>query len=201
MSDRLDLPALGKYLRNQAPSVVIHDGTSPGQQNAPHQLDATRWLETLADVLGCSPAWLIETGRVTAHDLTTLGPIGRAARLIRSHGWEAPPAPAANQLKQAATHDHGTHHTAATASPEWRQARDRYVNHIMGCRSCYAPRARYCPTGADLRQQYDPLPPAVTCGTGVTDKRALQTSDTAGCNAVTDQASRSHGQDNDEEAI
>ena len=29
------------------------------------------------------------------------------------------------------------HASAATATPEWRQARDQYLNHIMVCRSCY----------------------------------------------------------------
>lgn len=48
--------------------------------------------------------------------------------------------------------------TAATASPEWRQARDQYINHLMGCRACHAPSSRYCATGADLRQQYNVTP-------------------------------------------
>ena len=29
------------------------------------------------------------------------------------------------------------HASAATATPEWRHARDQYLNHIMVCRSCY----------------------------------------------------------------
>ncbi|MEH6389654.1 MAG: hypothetical protein V7772_17485 [Pseudomonas profundi] len=48
--------------------------------------------------------------------------------------------------------------TAATASPEWRQARDLYINHLMGCRACHASTSRYCATGADLRQQYTITP-------------------------------------------
>jgi hypothetical protein len=47
---------------------------------------------------------------------------------------------------------------AATASAEWRQARDQYLSHIMVCRSCYAPTARYCLAGADLRVSYDRTP-------------------------------------------
>ncbi|MCY1435893.1 hypothetical protein D3C76_1041680 [compost metagenome] len=160
MTDRLDLPALGNFLRHSAPSLIIHDDIAPGQRNAEHQLDATRWLERLADVLGCSPAWLIETGRVTAEDLATMGPIGRAARLIRSYGWEAPPAPAIDRFKQTATHDHGAHRSAETATPEWRHARDQYLNHIMACRACYAPRARHCLAGADLRASYENTPMA-----------------------------------------
>ncbi|MGV8865257.1 MAG: hypothetical protein ACOH2T_29485, partial [Pseudomonas sp.] len=47
---------------------------------------------------------------------------------------------------------------AYTASPAWRCARDQYVNHLMTCRSCYAPTARHCTTGADLRATYDRTP-------------------------------------------
>lgn len=48
--------------------------------------------------------------------------------------------------------------SAATATPEWRQARDQYLNHIMVCRSCYAPNGRYCTVGAHLRASYDATP-------------------------------------------
>lgn len=51
-----------------------------------------------------------------------------------------------------------TYSNAATASPEWRQARDQYLSHIMVCRSCYAPTARQCLAGADLRASYDNTP-------------------------------------------
>lgn len=45
--------------------------------------------------------------------------------------------------------------TAATASPEWHQARDLYIGHLMRCLACYAPTVRYCVTGAALRLRYD----------------------------------------------
>ncbi|MCT8961229.1 hypothetical protein MN113_08460 [Pseudomonas veronii] len=51
-----------------------------------------------------------------------------------------------------------THASAATATIEWRLARDAYLNHIMACRSCYAPTARYCSVGAGLRASYDRTP-------------------------------------------
>lgn len=51
-----------------------------------------------------------------------------------------------------------TYTNAANATPEWRQARDQYVNHIMVCRSCYAPTSRYCQVGATLRARYDDTP-------------------------------------------
>lgn len=47
---------------------------------------------------------------------------------------------------------------AANATPEWRQARDRYINHVMTCRGCYAPGGRHCVTGAELRATYDNTP-------------------------------------------
>lgn len=50
------------------------------------------------------------------------------------------------------------HASAATATLEWRLARDAYLNHIMACRSCYAPTARYCSVGAGLRASYDRTP-------------------------------------------
>lgn len=50
------------------------------------------------------------------------------------------------------------HASAATATPEWRQARDQYLNHIMVCRSCYAPTGRHCTAGAHLRASYDNTP-------------------------------------------
>lgn len=51
-----------------------------------------------------------------------------------------------------------TYTNAATATPEWRQARDQYLGHIMVCRSCYAPTGRHCTAGADLRASYDRTP-------------------------------------------
>ena len=50
------------------------------------------------------------------------------------------------------------HASAATATPKWRHARDNYINHLMTCRSCYAPTARYCRLGAELRATYDETP-------------------------------------------
>lgn len=57
-------------------------------------------------------------------------------------------------------------HTDATATPEWRHARDLYINHLMRCRACYAPRNRYCPDGAELRARYDSTPMEATTAWG-----------------------------------
>ncbi len=48
--------------------------------------------------------------------------------------------------------------TAMTASEQWRNNRDQYVNHLMRCRDCHAPTKQYCVMGADLRQQYNETP-------------------------------------------
>ncbi|WP_324731587.1 hypothetical protein [Pseudomonas paeninsulae] len=62
------------------------------------------------------------------------------------------------QTEQAADQPQHFILTAVTASPEWRQARDQYHNHLMPCRACYAPTGRYCAAGADLRTTYNSTP-------------------------------------------
>jgi len=47
---------------------------------------------------------------------------------------------------------------AANATPEWRQARDQYLSHVMTCRGCYAPAGRHCLVGTELRATYDNTP-------------------------------------------
>lgn len=65
--------------------------------------------------------------------------------------------PAASAVRMAEPFT-GPHASAATATPEWRKARDQYINHLMACRGCYAPSARHCPHGAELRATYDETP-------------------------------------------
>jgi hypothetical protein len=64
----------------------------------------------------------------------------------------------ATRVERPAQFVTGPHANAATATPEWRQARDQYLNHIMVCRSCYAPTGRHCMAGAHLRASYDNTP-------------------------------------------
>lgn len=68
------------------------------------------------------------------------------------------PAPATQRPAAAASEPQRFIRSAATASPAWLAARDQYLNHAMTCRACYAPTARYCPTGALLRAFYDATP-------------------------------------------
>lgn len=52
----------------------------------------------------------------------------------------------------------GPYANAANATPGWRQARDRYISHVMTCRGCYAPAGRHCLIGTELRITYDNTP-------------------------------------------
>jgi hypothetical protein len=68
------------------------------------------------------------------------------------------PAPAAESAPEAASEPQHFIRTAATATPEWRAARDQYLSHVMTCRACHAPTGRYCQTGAELRAIYNATP-------------------------------------------
>ena len=128
----------------------------------PSKVEASRWLGHVAGLLGCSPAYLLGLGFLTADDLTEQCGTHPcfAARLIRSHPAWSPPAPMADPTIEQ--HDAGEpkhiYHSADTASPEWREARDQYHRHLFACRACYAPAGRYCVTGAELRKRYNQTP-------------------------------------------
>jgi hypothetical protein len=141
-----DLAALGAFVRRSQPVTTIAEAGSPSN------LPASQWLELLAAVLGCSPGWLLESGRVDADDLAARGRISDAARLIRSHGWTTPTRP---QTSPAPTTDTST---TAAAPVAWQMARDTYLSHVMACRTCRAhlPKSpTHCPAGAELRALYD----------------------------------------------
>lgn len=36
----------------------------------------------------------------------------------------------------------------------WKPELDAMINHLMACSACYAPRARYCTEGAELRRAH-----------------------------------------------
>lgn len=54
---------------------------------------------------------------------------------------------AATRARQQAARD-------AEWEKQWRAAHDSFIGHVMGCQACYAPRDRYCTTGAELRRAY-----------------------------------------------
>ena len=67
-------------------------------------------------------------------------------------------APATHSATNATDNPRSFILTAATATHEWRHARDRYMGHLMACRACHAPTKRYCPTGTDLLRTYELTP-------------------------------------------
>jgi len=77
-----------------------------------------------------------------------------AAQATRRSAPTPTPAPAA----EAASAPQRIVRTAATASPAWLTARDRYLSHAMTCCACHAPTGRYCLAGAELRATYDTTP-------------------------------------------
>lgn len=145
-SAALDLAALSAFVRQSQPT-----GTNP-EGGSPSKLPDAQWLELLAAVLGCSPGWLLESGRGDANDLAEGARISDAARLIRSHGWTPPPGQLRSPVPASDTS------TIEAAPVPWLVARDAYLSHVMACRICRAhlPKSpTHCPTGAELRAQYD----------------------------------------------
>lgn len=67
-------------------------------------------------------------------------------------------APAAESAPEAASEPQNFIRTAATATAEWREARDQYHGHIFACPGCHPPTGRYCQTGAALRATYNATP-------------------------------------------
>lgn len=142
----LDLAALGAFVRQSQPA------TTQAEAGSTSNLPAAQWLELLATVLGRSPGWLLESGRVDADDLAARGRISDAARLIRSHGWSMPPRP---QPSPTPTTDAST---TAVGPVAWLVPRDAYLSHVMACRICRAHLLKsptHCPAGAELRRHYD----------------------------------------------
>ncbi|KKJ95569.1 hypothetical protein PK34_13765 [Stutzerimonas stutzeri] len=68
------------------------------------------------------------------------------------------PSPTATPAAEAASELPHAMCPAATATPEWREARDQYHNHIFACAGCHPPTGRYCQTGAALRAIYNTTP-------------------------------------------
>ncbi len=141
--------------KTEQPAANLHQANDP-------PAEAQAWLARVADVLGCSPGYLLERGFIDHHDLVEqCGTHPRfAVRLIRSHPNWSPPTTADHPTIEQ--HDAGelqdVHSSSSTASPGWRQARDHFHHHLFGCRLCYAPLGRYCATGADLCAQYSATP-------------------------------------------
>lgn len=119
------------------------------------------WLASVACLLDCSPAYLLDRGFIDQFDLEeqhTSEP-ACAAALIRSNPeWAGPGVVTPPVHADSPGEPHRFIHAAATASPEWIAVRNRYIGHLMTCRGCHAPFGSYCETGADLRDQYSATP-------------------------------------------
>lgn len=141
----------------------VEKPAQPGANDYPTQrpskVEPSRWLAHVSRLLGCSPAYLLGRGFLTADDLAEQCGThpSFAARLIRSHPAWSPPAPMVHTTieEQDAGETQHIYHSAAMASSEWREVRDQYHRHLLACRACYAPADRYCVTGAELRQRYN----------------------------------------------
>ncbi|RWU19221.1 hypothetical protein DM813_23230 [Pseudomonas alkylphenolica] len=116
------------------------------------------WLADVARLLACSPAYLISFNFIDRYDLSeqydTLPAF--AAHLILSHPrWPPPQELKRLALKPYKNEPQYLHRSTTIADPQWCQAHDLYIGHLMSCRSCHAPTNRYCTTGAELRDQYN----------------------------------------------
>jgi hypothetical protein len=119
-----------------ARKVGMHIRVSPASRLTP---DVRQYIEShrnelLSDLPDSSPSNAAEAERPSVADRPLARP--RLALVSSQYGYT----------------------NAAAATPEWRQARDLYVNHIMSCRSCYSPAGRHCRSGAELRAAYDQTP-------------------------------------------
>ncbi|MCJ8167688.1 hypothetical protein [Atopomonas sediminilitoris] len=119
------------------------------------------WLARVARLLGARPAELLAGRHLEQHDLVELAGSDAAQvakTLLNSPAWINRPRPVeqlAEHIVEEKPEEQRFTHTAATATPAWREARDYYINHLMVCRACYAQAKRYCPIGSDLRQNYN----------------------------------------------
>lgn len=114
-----------------APSIPPgkHKVDKPAQPGAndhltqePFKIETSTWLDNVARLLGCSPAYLLGRGFLTTDDLTEQCSTHPrfAARLIRSHPAWSPPAPMADPIieQHDAREPKHIYHSAATVSPE-----------------------------------------------------------------------------------
>ncbi len=131
----------------------------------PAPAPANLWLVRVARHLGVRPSELMQAGLLTDDDVTECAgadPAEVAALIRRNPAWinRARQHHHVEQPLQMVIDQHDGEpqhpvHTAATASPEWLLVRNQYVNHLTACKACYAPKHRYCVTGAELRQRYN----------------------------------------------
>lgn len=160
------VPSLKNMMEQLQPAQVVAVPHVPPQQSKVQSESSSStssivtgrvWLADVAQLLGCSPEYLLVHGFIDPLDLyeqCASFPY-LAAQLIQRHpNWSVvvSPTPAPPFLDTSSA---VVHLSAYTTSPEWRHARDLYIGHLMICRSCYAPTGHYCVRGAELRARYN----------------------------------------------
>lgn len=126
---------------------------------------SSAWLARVARLLGTRPAVLLEDRHLEQHDLAELAGTDTAMvadTIRRSPAWINRPQRAEQSVGQFIVEGEVelqcTVHTAARASPAWREADAAYTNHLMSCCACHAATGRHCEVGAELRQRYRETP-------------------------------------------
>ena len=158
----LAVPSFDRVLReDEIVKALAGTLTSP----APATALPITYLARVARKLGVAPGLLLEQGFIDQQDMLEMAfnDPGSLVKLIRSNpAWDQP-------AKQAECITKGTTEyieeqpqhfilTAATATTEWRAARDQYIQHRMNCPVCRAPKSLLCSDGTALRQQYENAP-------------------------------------------
>lgn len=95
----------------------------------------------------------IKQGRITVDDLREY-----AAFLVRNGCYWVREQPPGNETPEQTTPPPPTPEPGRVPGlwdQEGRAARDAYINHLMGCAKCYAPRRRFCPEGLELKGAYE----------------------------------------------
>lgn len=94
----------------------------------------------------------IKQGRITVDELREY-----AAFLVRNGCYWVREQPPANEGPKQAPPPPPTPEPGRVPGlwdQEGKAARDAYINHLMGCAKCYAPRCRFCPEGLRLKREY-----------------------------------------------
>lgn len=123
------------------------------------------YLARVARKLGIGPGLLLEQGFIDQQDMLEMAfnEPDSLVRLIRSNpAWDQPAKQVECTTKGAIEYiEEQPQHfilTAATATTDWRAARDQYIQHRMNCPVCRAPKSLLCSDGTVLRQQYENAP-------------------------------------------
>lgn len=158
----VSVPGIERFLLDDQIVKALAGALAPP---APSTTLPSTWLARVARLMGVRPGVLLEEEHIELHEIAEMASTAPedVAQLIRSSSaWINRKKPTEQHIKVSVEQPDGepqpTIHTAATASPTWRAARDLYVHHRMACRVCRAPASRHCPLGAKLRQRYENSP-------------------------------------------